>query len=451
MMPPNAVRARTWRQRQTLWATLIAALSPLITAVLVHRIWMKRKAVAGGAQKWHGRGPRVPPGQVLMHGVSLGEVQLMRPLVPLLERISGRRCFLTTTTGTGWEALAEHFPTHDRNFWPAERIAAVRHFLRRVQPSVVVLLEVEIWPLMLSECHARGIPVVMLNARIGDSSFRGYSRAGSLLRPLLRACHLVVAQNGVWGARLVHLGVQRTRLAVPGSLKADLIRPAASDVAQVWATSVGLDPQRPLLLLASTSAGAAAQPSEEAAILRDTLSRWRERGWQVAIAPRHPERGAEVATVVERCGGAPRRISQNQKYDREDAVLIIDVIGKLGLLYAHCAASNGIAIVGGSLGSGRHGQNVWEAAAARCCTVVGPDTRNFPDAMALLRQASAVIELPLPVPAQVLADVAEDPARRQALGDAAQATWAASRGTLERLEIILRQQWPLATQPQPEP
>jgi len=437
-------KARRWRQRQALWALIIATVTPLFVLLMLHRVWIKRKPLAGVADKLHGRGAAVPAGHVLVHGVSLGEVHLMRPLVPLLEQISGRRCVLTTTTGTGWDALAHHFPGHVRNFWPAERVSAVRHFLTRVRPSVVILLEVEIWPLMLSECHARGIPVLILNARIGDASFQGYRHAGSLLRPLLRACHLVVAQNGLWGARLTHLGVPRARLAVPGSLKADLIRPAASDAAQAWAQTVGLDAQRPLLLLASTSAGAAGQPSEEAAILRDTLGRWRERGWQVAIAPRHPERGAEVATLVERCGGAPRRISQHQRCDRDDAVLIIDVIGKLGLLYAHTAGSNGIAIVGGSLGSGRHGQNVWEAAAARCCTVVGPDTRNFPDAMALLRQAAAVIELPLPVPAQILADLAEDPARRQALGLAAQTTWAASRGTLIRLKGILQTRWPVA-------
>jgi len=432
------------RLRQGFIALLTLLAVPVIALYVLNRIWLRRKPVAGLAAKWNGRGETVTPGQVLVHGVSLGEVHLMRPLVPLIERVSGTRCLLTTTTTTGWEALATHFATHDRAFWPLDRIAAVRQFLGRVRPRAVVLLELEIWPVFLAECHARGIPVLLLNARVGDASFVGYQRAGALLRPLLRSVALAVAQNGEWGARLVALGVPRERVWAPGSLKADLIRPAAADAAARWAEDVGLDRTKPLLLLASTSAGERGHPAEEAAILDGTLERWRARGWQVAIAPRHPERGGEVATLIERLGGAPRRTSAGGRCDRADAVLIVDAIGKLGFLYAHAAASGGIAVVGGSLGSGRHGQNMWEAAAAGCCTVVGPDTRNFPDAMALLRRADAIVELPLPVPALALAALADDGARRRALGTAAQATWQASRGTLARLEHLLAGQWPHA-------
>lgn len=429
--------------RQGLIALVTLLAAPVIALYVFNRIWLRRKPVAGLAAKWNGRGDHVTPGQVLVHGVSLGEVQLMRPLVPLLERVSGTRCLLTTTTTTGWEALASDFPTHDRAFWPLDRIAAVRQFLGRVRPRAVVLLELEVWPVFLAECHARRIPVVLLNARVGDASFAGYQRAGALLRPLLRGIALAVAQNGEWGARLAALGVPRARVWAPGSLKADLIRPAAAAAAARWAEEVGLDRAKPLLLLASTSAGERGHPAEEAAILDGTLERWRARGWQVAIAPRHPERGGDVATLIERLGGAPCRTSQGGRCDRADAVLIVDAIGKLGFLYAHAAASGGIAIVGGSLGSGRHGQNMWEAAAAGCCTVVGPDTRNFPDAMALLRRADAVVELPLPVPPLALAALADDAARRQALGAAAHAAWLASCGTLGRLERLLAERWPV--------
>ncbi len=431
-----------WRARQAFLALMTLAAAPVIAAYVVNRVWLRRKPVAGLAEKWSGRGPRVQPGQVLVHGVSLGEVQLMRPLVPVIERVSGARCLLTTTTTTGWEALATHFADRDRAFWPLDRVAAVRSFLARVQPRAVVLLELEVWPMFLTECHARGIPVLLLNARVGAGSFAGYRRAGALLRPLLGALHLAVAQNGQWGARLAALGVPRDRVHAPGSLKADLIRPADALTASTWALQVGLDTTRPTVLLASTSAGSGGRVADELAVLDGTLHRWRERGWQVVIAPRHPERGAEVATLVERLGGAPRRTSQGGRCDRDDAVLIVDAIGKLGLLYAHTAASNGIAIVGGSLGSGRHGQNVWEAAAAGCCIVVGPDTSNFPDAMAVLREAEAILEVPLPVPPMALATLADDAARRRALGTAAQAIWSASRGTLARLERLLARHWP---------
>lgn len=426
------------RMRQQFFATLTVIGSPLLALYAINRLWIRKKPIVGLGEKWTGRLPTPPaPGSILVHGVSLGEVQLMRPLVPLIERHFGYGCTLTTTTTTGWEALITHFADHARYFLPFDRIAAVRTFLRRVQPRAVILLEVEIWPQLLIECHLRGIPVLLLNARIGDSSFAGYRRARPFLSPLFQPLHLASAQNGRWGARLHCLGVPRYALRVPGSLKADLIQPADPVQALAYGELLGLTTQRPILLLASTSAGAQGHSDEEFALLHTTWSQWRALGWQIVVVPRHPERGSAVATIVERIGGAARRASQGQKIDREDAVLIVDEIGKLGSLYTLCAASTGIACVGGSFGSMRHGQNMLEAAAAGCCTVVGPDTRNFPDAMALLREAEAICELALPLDPQRLFDLASKPDERQALGRRAQALWAASRGTLARVEQLL--------------
>jgi 3-deoxy-D-manno-octulosonic-acid transferase len=405
-------------------------------------VWLRRKPVAGLRAKWTGDGEPLVSGQVIVHGVSLGEVQLMKPLVPVLERVSGATCLLTTTTTTGWEALQAHFPKHDRAFLPLDRLAAVRRFLARTKPRALVLLELEIWPTLLAECHIRGIPVLLLNARIGDASFHGYAQAGAWLRPLFSSIALVAAQNAQWAARLIALGVPRSRVQVPGSLKADLVRPTESAIAWSWAQTVGIKRDRPLLLIASTSAGVAGHSAEEHVLLDGSLHRWRERGWQVVIAPRHPERGGEVAAVVERLGGAARLLSAGGRIDRDDAVLIVDGIGHLGKLYAVCAATTGIAVVGGSFGSGRHGQNMLEAAAAGCCTVVGPDTRNFPDAMAMLRTADAVVEMPLPVEAHRFADLASEDERRRGLGRRAHSVWAQSRGALTRLEKLLRDHWP---------
>jgi 3-deoxy-D-manno-octulosonic-acid transferase len=431
-VPRSGASRSDWALKRQFLGGLYAAASPLAALYAANRVWLRGKRLVGLREKLTGEGEPVAPGQVLVHGVSLGETMLMRPLVPHLERIFAARCLLTTTTGTGWQALGEQFAGHQRAFLPLDRPEAVRRFLARARPRLVVLLELEIWPGFIGECQARGIPVLLLNARCSESSFRGYRSAGPLLRPLLARLGLVLAQNALWAARLAALGVRRERLAVPGSLKADLVKPATPEAAATLAGSLGLTSGQPVLLLASTSAGADGRPDEEGAVLSDRLGWWREQGWRVVICPRHPERGPQVAALVARLGGTARRSSQGERLSGADEVLVVDEIGKLGALYAWTAAQTGIAVVGGSLGSGRRGQNMLEAAAAGCCTAVGADTRNFPDAMALLREGGGVVELSDPPEPTALTLLAGDGERRRRLGAAAQLAWRSGQGALAR-------------------
>ena len=425
--------AADWRLRQQFLGLLALAVLPLAALLIAHRVLVRRKPLVGARDKLTGGGPPLARGQVLVHGVSLGEVALMRPLVPRLEAVFGARCLLTTTTDTGRRALDEQFPTHQRAFLPFDAPWAVRRFLARAQPRAVVLLELEIWPALLCACRERGIPVLLLNARINEGSFRGYRTLRPLIRPLLRGLELTLAQTPLWGARLAALGVPRARLGVPGSLKADIVRPASAAEASTLAMRVGLRAGQPLLLLASTSAGADGASDEEATALGDRLVWWHGQGWRVVICPRHPERGGAVATLVERLGGVPRRTSRGDALGGlVNEVLVVDEIGRLAALYAWTAASGGIAVVGGGLGSGRRGQNMLEAAAVGCCTVVGWDTRNFPDAMAQLREADGVVALAATGDLGPLLALAGDPARRAGLGQRAQTAWRAGQGAIER-------------------
>lgn len=425
--------AADWRMRQQFLGLIALAALPLAALVAAHRALVRRKPLVGAREKLTGHGPRVAAGQVLVHGVSLGEVMLMRPLVPRLEAALGVRCLLTTTTDTGRRALDEQFPGHQRAFLPFDAPWAVRRFLARTRPRAVVLLELELWPVLLCACRERGIPVLLLNARINEGSFRGYRTLRPLTRPLLRDLALALAQTPLWGARLAALGVPRARLAVPGSLKADIVRPAGGDEVAALATRFGLRPGQPVLLVASTSAGADGGADEEAVVLGDRLGWWRGLGWRVVVCPRHPERGAAVAALVARLSGVPRRTSRGETLaGHADEVLVVDEIGRLAALYAWTAASGGIAVVGGGLGSGRRGQNMLEAAAAGCCTVVGWDSRNFPDAMALLRDAGGVVEIASPGDLAPLTALADDPQRRARLGARAQAAWRAGQGAIGR-------------------
>ena len=422
-------------------ALLLIAL-PVVGLFLAHRLWVRRKGMVGLREKLTGRGLRLTPGQIMVHGVSLGEVNLMRPVVPKLEAAFAARCLLTTTTETGRARMDEIFADHERAFLPLDFPWAVLTFLRRAKPRMVVLLELEVWPVLLLVCHLRGIPVVLLNARVSERSFRGYMRGRWFLRPLFRNIALALGQNGMWSARLVGLGVRRERVMVSGSMKADMVGRASVEAMQREGERLGLRAEQPVLLLASTSAG---NLSEEQFILGPQWSQWRERGWQIVICPRHPERGAELAALITTLPNTPqvRRSSQRQRLDgpaHPAQVMVVDEIGKLAALYAWTASVNGLAIVGGSFGSGRGGQNMLEATAAGCCTVVGWDTRNFPDAMALLTIADGVIAVTRDDCHQALDALYHDPDRRFRLGKNGQQAWASGRGAVARsIDLVKRE------------
>lgn len=427
-----------WHWHLVFFSVLLLIAAPLIVLFLAHRLWIRRKGMVGLHEKLTGRGMRLTPGQILVHGVSLGEVNLMRPVVPKLEAALGARCLLTTTTETGRARLNEIFDDHERAFLPLDLPWAVMRFLARTRPRLVVLLELEVWPVLLLCCHLRGIPVVLLNARVSERSYRGYAQARWLLRPLFRELRLALGQNGTWTARLVGLGVRRERAIVSGSMKADMVGRATPEAMAAEAERLGLRPSQPVLLLASTSAG---EVVEEQALLAPQLDRWLSRGWQIVVCPRHPERGAEIVGLLTALSGVKqvRRSSLGERLDAHGQIMLVDEIGKLAALYAWTAAVNGIAVVGGSFGSGRGGQNMLEAAAAGCCTVVGWDTRNFPDAMALLNLADGVAEAGREDCQPLLTALADDPTRRKRLGTNGQQAWAAGRGAVERSIDLLQQ------------
>lgn len=449
--PPNLQPSATRRSQAStaaFWFRALGALvliaAPLLALVILHRLWIRRRRMVGLAAKLTGCGPALPRGGILIHGVSLGEVALMKPLLPLLPE--GIPRILTTSTETGTEGLAKAFPDAARAHWPLDLPWAVSAFLRRTRPRLVVLLEAELWPLALLAARAEGIPVVVLNARSSARSHARWRWLRPIARRLVGSLAFAVAQNGTYAARLCDVGLPRARVAVSGSLKADMVRPAAPAAAVAEVARIAL-PDGPLLLIASTS-----EPEETA-----PLTAWRDRlrplGWSCVVVLRHPERGPAVLErcrslgLSARCTGRP----DDRTTRRRDDVIIVDEIGRLGALYAVCAARGGISVVGGSLGSGRGGQNMLEPAAAGCCTVVGWDTRAQPDPMHLLRQAEAVVELSPATLADQLAALAADPLRRADLAKRAQAAWAGGRGALARsMRILAASDVPLLGRPGPD-
>jgi 3-deoxy-D-manno-octulosonic-acid transferase len=410
-----------WRLRGAKFAVLATALLPGLLVYIALRS-RSRRPLVGIRQKLTGNIAAAQQPNLLVHGVSLGETALMRPLVPRIEAAFGVRCLLSTTTDTGWQGLEQGFPGHQRVFLPFDLPWAVERFLTLAKPRAVVLLEAEFWPVLISACGRRGIPVVLVNARLSTPSFAIFRPLRRAIAPLFASYVAAGAQNGLYAARLRVLGC---RGAVPcGSLKADMIRLATPAQVDAEGQRTGLVRGEAVLLLASTSG------PEEAAI----LSAWRtqSREWRIVICPRHPERGDELVALCAGLGLAAVRSSTGAKL-AGSGVLIVDEIGRLGALYGWCAREEGIAVVGGGLGSGRHGQNMLEAAAASCATVVGWDLTNQPDSMHLLRACGGVVEATPDTLAARLAELAADAAARRALAAAGHRAWLQGQGALERV------------------
>jgi len=407
---------------------VIVLLAPLILLAIAHRLWIRRRALVGLRAKLTGRGPVLPRGATVVHGVSLGEVALMKPLLP---RLGGGPFILTTSTETGTEGLAKAFPSAIRTHWPFDLPWAVSAFLRRSRPTRVILLEAELWPLALLACRANGVPVTVLNARMTERSHRRWRLLRPIAKRLVGSLDLAIAQEPAYAARLCDLGLPRTRVAVSGSMKADMVRPAVDAAADSEAARIAL-PDGPLFLLASTS------DTEERAPLASWLRWGRPAGWRCVIVPRHPERGDALVDLCRELGLSARRTARpDDPANNPTDVVIVDEIGRLAPIYALCAKRGGIAVVGGSLGSGRGGQNMLEAAAAGCCTVVGWDTASQPDPMRLLRAANAVVEVSATSLDADLAALASDPQRRATLGRCGHIAWLSGRGALDRTITIL--------------
>ncbi|NET73860.1 MAG: hypothetical protein F6K62_23860, partial [Sphaerospermopsis sp. SIO1G2] len=306
-----------------------------------------------------------------------------------------------------------------------DRPAAVRAWLGRLQPRALVLLELEIWPQLLLACRQRGIPVYLINARCSARSYAGYRQLGALLQPAFAAIDGVLAQNALWAARLKHLGARG--VSAGGSLKADLVQPSRPDQQQQLAQRLGINRQQPVLLIASTSAGEELPFIHAWPQLRHILSHW-----QLIIVPRHPERGNDLAADIRQQGmNCWQSSQQTNPSDEANMVWLIDEIGVLGAAYGLAD----MAVVGGSLGSKRGSQNMLEAVAHHCATIVGPDTRNFPDAMTLLLEGGGIIQVPDQQAAiAVIKRLSQDPTERHRLGDRGYHLWQQARGAVAALD-----------------
>ena len=307
-----------------------------------------------------------PPGPLVwLHGASLGE---LISVLPLIERIYAREINVLVTSGTVTSGgLAEQRLPRGviHQFVPIDVPMFVRRFLDHWQPDLALFVESELWPNIMIETSERGVPMILVNGRLSENSFRRWRRLPVTIGDLLRRLDLCLARTPADAERISELGAPH--VVTTGDLKLDGPAPPA-DRAKLAALTKAIG-GRALIAAASTHDG------EETAVI-DAHQRLRANfpGLLTLIVPRHPERGGGVAEIARAAGLKVRMRSRGELPDAATDVYVADTVGELGLIYRLAP----IVFVGGSLVP-HGGQNPIEPAKLGAAILHGPHVWNFAD------------------------------------------------------------------------
>jgi 3-deoxy-D-manno-octulosonic-acid transferase len=410
-----------------LYSALFYLLLPL---VVLRMLWRSRQAPAYRRRlaERFGVFDREPDQRpvIWVHAVSVGETLAAAPLIEDLLRIyPDHAMVVTTTTPTGSERVQALFG--DRVFHvyaPWDLPGAVRRFLTKIRPRLLLIMETELWPNMIHYSHGADSRILLANARLSARSARGYARLSALTRPMLRQLDTVACQNSVDGQRFLELGLPTAALHITGSIKFDLeLDQALLERAEQLRASLGA-PGRPVLVVASTHPGEDERALEAFARVREVAG-----DCLLVLVPRHPERFDDVYALCQRAGWQVVRRSTGADPGPSTDILLGDTMGELLLLLG--AAS--IAVIGGSLVE-RGGHNVLEPAAWGVPVVTGPHMFNFAQISELLTAAGAMLMLDDPDSlADSLLELLQDPARCRQMAEAGRRVVADNRGAKQRL------------------
>jgi 3-deoxy-D-manno-octulosonic-acid transferase len=415
--------------------------------------WVAWRRLAGGrpvAAPWRRfTGGIVPLGdadgrpRIWMHGVSVGEVQLLASLAAELRRhaqAAGRPldCVVSSSTTTGLELAAKRFGDGQAFPCPLDFSWAVARVLDRVQPDLLVLGELELWPNLLAAATRRGVPVVVVNGRLSERSARGYARIAPLARRMLARVACVAARGPDDAARFRALGARH--VVVTGSLKFDGVHGDrdAPEVARLRDLA-GIAADDTVFLAGSTQDPEERLASETFRSLVQDFPRLR-----LVLVPRHAERAGAIAAELDRSGLPWQRRSRLEADGPAPhaRILLVDTTGELAWWWGTAT----VAFVGGSIDGSRGGQNMLEPAAYGAAVCFGPHTRNFRAEVGRLLEADA---------ARVVADGAgltdfvatclREPDWAAALGRRAAALVASQRGATETTARLVLDHLPRRT------
>ncbi len=359
--------------------------------------------------------------RVLIHAVSVGEVNAVRELVSMLsEPDSGVEVIVSTTTDTGYARACSLFEQVVR--YPLDFSRAVNRFLDRVKPDLVALVELEVWPNFVCECHRRNIPVCVINGRLSEKSHRRYRTVRPFIRPAFTRLAATAVQTAAYARRFESLGVPAEHIHILDTMKWDTACIADHvDGADELAMEMGIDHNRPILVAGSTG------PGEEQMLIDQ-----RPKGVQLILVPRKPERFDEVAKLSPGIIRRSQHPAGQQRPVDHTMLFLLDTMGELRKAYALAD----VVIVGRSF-NGQGGSDPIEPAALGKPVVIGPDHFNFADVVDAFHAENGMIVTRQP--GEAAARLLADPDEADTLARRGRSIIMKRQGATRRHDELIRQ------------
>lgn len=367
-----------------------------------------------------------------LHAPSVGESLATRPFLRGLKgQFPDATVVLSVLTPTAYSAATSRLPEADAIiYFPLDHPVCVKRTVRQIRPSVFFFTETEIWPNCLSTLSRQGIPTVLVSGRFSSRAARRYGLLRPVFGPVFRVLSLCCMQTQADAERVVAAGVPRERVVVTGNFKVDS-SVQSDDRGKAVLQQLGLA-DRPVLIAASTHRG-------EEELLLDGYRRLRTHipALLLLLAPRYPQRFAEVESLLKKAGlGYAKRSQPVPPSDSAIGVFLLDSLGELASFYSAAA----VAFVGGSLVKGPGGHSVIEPALARVPVLFGPYTRNFTSVVEALKRTGGGIEVTDAAGlAQHALPLLQDLTVRQDAGMRAYAAIQQEHGAVERTLSAIRE------------
>ncbi len=367
---------------------------------------------------------------IWIHAVSVGEVKAATPIIHnLLSQYPQYSILVTTVTPTGFQTVRELFSNEISHLYlPYDLPVAVRKFIEKIKPELIITMETEIWPNLFHLCNEKHIPVLLVNARLSEKSAKRYRLVFGLMRETLTNISLIAAQTIRDADRFISFGINKDNVVVTGNLKFDInIPPSVSEQSESLKRYFSVN--RPLWIAASTQEG------EDEIILDAHLQVLKKFPEAILIiAPRHPERTGQIESLCQERDLTYIKRTAQLPFPGSCHVYLLDILGELQPNYA----ASQIAFVGGSLVN-RGGQNTLEPASLGLPVLSGPNTYNFTEISEMLTEAGVLhyvyssLEL-----ADKVCLLFEDANLRHNIGEKGREVIELNKGNIDRLMDLLK-------------